>query len=461
MEKSFNLFDDVEEAAASSSAAEPNKNKVVAAPSTESTAAPVTARQNVMHNSQPPRRGLSFGPPLSSFLSSRPVATGNSKPPPALEITAAGSGYKQYGAFRSFPKGSVPQSIKIYPSEEYRVTPKKVNCDRQEQDKPRTPDPATEHALSCEKPSTSSPNPSICSSDDSTPVVKKWTDVTEPSDDKMIKFSKDFFGSYGGNCFQTSFLPLRTVDIDSNKLGPITSDGKNTVSNAPQVKGPIAEDIVACQPGTLRESTLCTEQVQHVVAEKTDQKSNKSATMNQTSQVLQLGPALSAIPGKDFYFKVHGDNIAIHKLVLAARSPYFYKQFYENSGAPVDFVKIEDFDKEIVDLVVKVCYGERFDEATLDGPTAEQIFKFASTYDIPRLSHMLPTTISKLVTEENVCSLAIRALETNDVALVKKCAAYVAGLIAQEKKTPRGIDNLPAIFDKEVIRAIVAAQHKK
>ena len=67
----------------------------------------------------------------------------------------------------------------------------------------------------------------------------------------------------------------------------------------------------------------------------------------------------------------------MHKNVLAARSTYFRDQIYPTEGSPINYLIAEDYDKQSMGIIIKACYGEPIEEATLDEHIAEQILKFA------------------------------------------------------------------------------------
>jgi hypothetical protein len=189
------------------------------------------------------------------------------------------------------------------------------------------------------------------------------------------------------------------------------------------------------------------------VEQPTDETSAVSSPLQATSK---LGLALYALPKKDFSFKLeNGKMVLIHKNVLAVQSSHFYQQFFESNDGS-DSENVYDFDEEAVTLTVKACYQQHFDESILDDNVCEQLVKLATKYNIQCVMNLLPRYLSEEITEENVCSIAARACETNDSALRQKCATFIADFL------PRlpGIENLPVEFIKEIIRAIPAKNKK-
>uniref|UniRef100_A0AC35GR52 BTB domain-containing protein n=1 Tax=Panagrolaimus sp. PS1159 TaxID=55785 RepID=A0AC35GR52_9BILA len=190
------------------------------------------------------------------------------------------------------------------------------------------------------------------------------------------------------------------------------------------------------------------------VEQQTDETSAVSSPLQATSK---LGLVLYALPKKDFSFKLeNGKMVLIHKNVLAVQSSHFYQQFYKSNDGN-DSENVYDFDEEAVTFLVKACYQQHFDESILDDNVCEQLVKLATKYNIQCVMNLLPRYLSKRITKESVCSIAVRACETNDSALRQKCAVFVADVLTQ--KYP-GIENLPIEFIKEIFRAI-SAKNKK
>uniref|UniRef100_A0A914P3M1 BTB domain-containing protein n=1 Tax=Panagrolaimus davidi TaxID=227884 RepID=A0A914P3M1_9BILA len=191
------------------------------------------------------------------------------------------------------------------------------------------------------------------------------------------------------------------------------------------------------------------------VEQQTDETSAVSSPLQATNK---LGLALYALPEKDFSFKLeNGKMVLIHKNVLAVQSSHFYQQFYKSNDGS-DCENVYDFDEEAVTLMVKACYEQHFDESILDDNVCEKLVKLATKYNIQCVMNLLPQYLSKRITEESVCSIAVRAYETNDSALRQECAIFIADSLTQ--KFLPGIENLPIEFNKEIILVFFAKNKK-
>ena len=65
-----------------------------------------------------------------------------------------------------------------------------------------------------------------------------------------------------------------------------------------------------------------------------------------------------------FAFQVDGHNVAAHRVVLACTSNYLFELFMSSpeDGSTTQHIKLENFDFESFDLLIKYAYTSRWDE---------------------------------------------------------------------------------------------------
>lgn len=74
---------------------------------------------------------------------------------------------------------------------------------------------------------------------------------------------------------------------------------------------------------------------------------------------VHFGSLLDRQEGSDVVFDVSGEKFHAHKLVLAARSPVFKSQFYENPNEEENNIIISDMEPKVfrVRLLIFLCCG--------------------------------------------------------------------------------------------------------
>uniref|UniRef100_A0A914QVV9 Uncharacterized protein n=1 Tax=Panagrolaimus davidi TaxID=227884 RepID=A0A914QVV9_9BILA len=131
-----------------------------------------------------------------------------------------------------------------------------------------------------------------------------------------------------------------------------------------------------------------------------------------------------------------GKELKVHKCILAAQSPVFAAMFKPHTKEAIEGkVLIPDFEFEIIEKSIKLCYNHDLDaDTSID--KAFTLFKFAEKYDIQLLKDDLQDYLADKIDISNLCEIAQRAVDENAVKLQSKCIDSLSSFLSKNKFVP-------------------------
>uniref|UniRef100_A0A914YMH1 BTB domain-containing protein n=1 Tax=Panagrolaimus superbus TaxID=310955 RepID=A0A914YMH1_9BILA len=149
---------------------------------------------------------------------------------------------------------------------------------------------------------------------------------------------------------------------------------------------------------------------------------------------------------EDFTIVVDKKEIKVHKCVLALHSPVFAAMFKPSmKEAAENKVEITDFSFEIVEMAVKFCYHQTYDN-NISTYEAFLLLLFADKYNIANIQENLEGYLGDKITVANLCGIAHCAAVVNALKLQNKCLDYLVHCLSMKYPVPK-----MELLDKEFI----------
>ncbi|XP_074562838.1 BTB/POZ and MATH domain-containing protein 4-like, partial [Curcuma longa] len=152
---------------------------------------------------------------------------------------------------------------------------------------------------------------------------------------------------------------------------------------------------------------------------------------------VHFGSLLDRQEGSDVVFDVSGEKFHAHKLVLAARSPVFKSQFYENPNDEENNIIISDMEPKVFRAMLHFIYRDSFiedDETTKSdspesspsGRMAAKLLAAADKYGLERLRLLCEAHLCKDLCVDSVANTLSLADHYHATELKAACLKYVA-----------------------------------
>ncbi|KAG6484525.1 BTB/POZ and MATH domain-containing protein 4-like [Zingiber officinale] len=152
---------------------------------------------------------------------------------------------------------------------------------------------------------------------------------------------------------------------------------------------------------------------------------------------VHFGSLLDRQEGSDVVFDVSGEKFHAHKLVLAARSPVFKSQFYENPNDEENNIIISDMEPKVFRAMLHFIYRDSFiedDETTKSdspesspsGRMAAKLLAAADKYGLERLRLLCEANLCKDLCVDSVANTLSLADHYHATELKAACLKYVA-----------------------------------
>uniref|UniRef100_A0AC34QM03 BTB domain-containing protein n=1 Tax=Panagrolaimus sp. JU765 TaxID=591449 RepID=A0AC34QM03_9BILA len=162
---------------------------------------------------------------------------------------------------------------------------------------------------------------------------------------------------------------------------------------------------------------------------------------------------------KDFTIVVDGNEIQVHKSILALSSPVFAAMFQHPwKEAKENKVNIEDFDYETVKAAVKLMYKRRI-SYNLPITTLLNLYKFADKYDLLDTKHVLRKINSK-INLTTISEISKFSTQNSLAELYDDCVEYFADGFKNYIHEMDDFDNLEPNFMMDVLKKYRSKEKK-
>ncbi|EAY78602.1 hypothetical protein OsI_33698 [Oryza sativa Indica Group] len=124
----------------------------------------------------------------------------------------------------------------------------------------------------------------------------------------------------------------------------------------------------------------------------------------------QFGDLLETEKGADVVFEVGGQTFAVHRCVLAARSPVFRAELYGlmKEGDTAGVVRVEEMEAQVFKVLLRFLYTDSLPEMKEEDVMCQHLLVAADRYNQERL---------KLICEEKLCKYISVGTVSNILAL--------------------------------------------
>uniref|UniRef100_A0AC34GPR8 BTB domain-containing protein n=1 Tax=Panagrolaimus sp. ES5 TaxID=591445 RepID=A0AC34GPR8_9BILA len=131
--------------------------------------------------------------------------------------------------------------------------------------------------------------------------------------------------------------------------------------------------------------------------------------------------------GKDFTFIVEKEKIKAHKFIIGQFSSIFAAVI--NSAK--NEMKIENFDKNVVEAVIEACYDIR---SLINYPAKYylKLIKFTNTFDMPVIKAQIEQKMKEMITTDNVLEIAKESVELDAEILHGFCLTFISNTLKSE-----------------------------
>jgi hypothetical protein len=143
---------------------------------------------------------------------------------------------------------------------------------------------------------------------------------------------------------------------------------------------------------------------------------------------------------EDFTIVADGEEIKVHKCVLAGHSPVFTAMFKSSAmkEAMENKVEIPDFTFDIVEKAMEICYNQNL---VTDEPLDEcfMLLKFADKYNITFLEDNLEVHLCDKIAVSTVSEIAQHAIADNVLKVQKKCIDFLVICLSKKRICSRNV----------------------
>uniref|UniRef100_A0A914XZ25 BTB domain-containing protein n=1 Tax=Panagrolaimus superbus TaxID=310955 RepID=A0A914XZ25_9BILA len=139
---------------------------------------------------------------------------------------------------------------------------------------------------------------------------------------------------------------------------------------------------------------------------------------------------------QDFTIVVDGEEIKVHKCVVAVHSPVFAAMFQPPMKEAIENkLEISDFSFEIVEKAVKLCYNRDL-APDISVEEAILLLQFADKYNMATIQNNLENYLTDKIILKNVCEIANCAAAVNASKLQNQCLDFLTICFSKKEFVP-------------------------
>ncbi|KAL9258032.1 BTB/POZ and MATH domain-containing protein [Drosera capensis] len=185
-----------------------------------------------------------------------------------------------------------------------------------------------------------------------------------------------------------------------------------------------------------------------------------------------FGMVLDDMEGSDVVFNVAGEKLRAHKLVLAARSPAFRMEFFENLDDDKEEIVLTDMEPIVFKAILHFIYSDNLLEgvdfdpssADCDLPITEslivKVLEASDKYGLTRLKRLCESCLCKAVSVNSVCKVLALADSHHATELKSICLKFAAENLAAVMRTDGFVyfkENCPSL-QSELLKTVAGCE---
>lgn len=162
----------------------------------------------------------------------------------------------------------------------------------------------------------------------------------------------------------------------------------------------------------------------------------------------------------DCVLKIDGEELAVHKLVLAARSDVFKAMFYGSmSEATSSEVNIDDVELAVMSDFISFIYGNSCSAEALK-LHADKLYTVAQKYNVKELMEICQIYLTSCLTPEIAASTLALAEKFNDKDLKSEAIKFIAKNPKECVSNPKFFSLLNPVLIVEAFKAVAGVEEQ-